>query len=794
MDKKRLMVISTVILFARSVLLVKGLNCQTAKSCSECVQRGVDCIWCTLPNVTYHCVQRNTAEAHSCGMYVEDKVSNFRSKEKNDLLNKTLISPQSAYIQVRVGDSVAFNVSVMTSRTYPVDFYILMDLSSSLRDDVETLKNTTHKIVATLLNISSNYAVGFGSFVDKPVPPFVPNIPYSTPTPKGPVCFNHQAQCAEPYSYRHILTLTNDSQKLQYIVNTQLNISHSSDNPESALDGAGQVLACKKLIGWRNEAFHMMMIITDANYHRAGDGKLGGVIVPFDGRCHMDRIAAELYQYNQSTFYDYPSIPQLKNLFTDVGVTPIFAVTKTAQNYYKDLVKQLGTGVVGELANDSSNLAQIIAEKYLKAIGHIQFSVPEIDGLTVTVQAVSGCETKLPSGCADVKLEQQVTFRVTVALDKCTVNIMRQLQSQQSFDLILKIPVLAQEFIIHLTPICKCSCEMENEMNSATCHAGGSLACGLCSCNMEQKRFGTFCECQGNQACPIGLANLNCSGADHGTCLGNCFECQCKEKYFGPACQCNAEYCPAVKGQVCSNHGTCQCPHTVCECNTAPLSQLKYSGTACSCDPDFCVNPKTNAVCSRSNITEGKTLCHCSENKAQCKCGCTCPAGTALPFCQDETEVSDVCMKQEKCALCVLRMGGGSKCDGCKAEILSDIATVQLQKSRCPPLLFDGCYYDYFVDPFGTISVSMVPDSCPPASVNPWYIAIGVLGGVIITGIISLVLIKLILMIMDRVEYKKFAKHLAEANWAQNDNPLYVSPTRHYDNVAYERNRSRPGN
>eukprot|EP00731_Ephydatia_muelleri_P008699 Em0004g1037a len=86
----------------------------------------------------------------------------------------------------------------------------------------------------------------------------------------------------------------------------------------------------------------------------------------------------------------------------------------------------------------------------------------------------------------------------------------------------------------------------------------------------------------------------------------------------------------------------------------------------------------------------------------------------------------------------------------------------------------------------------MVPDSCPPASVNPWYIAIGVLGGVIITGIISLVLIKLILMIMDRVEYKKFAKHLAEANWAQNDNPLYVSPTRHYDNVAYERNRSRP--
>ena len=150
-------------------------------------------------------------------------------------------------------------------------------------------------------------------------------------------------------------------------------------------------------------------------------------------------------------------------------------------------------------------------------------------------------------------------------------------------------------------------------------------------------------------------------------------------------------------------------------------------------------------------------------------------------------------MTQEKCALCVLRVGI-SKCDGCKAEILSDIATVELQKSRCPSILLNGCYYDYFVNPLGKISVSLVPDSCPPTSVSPWYIAIGVLGGVIITGIIILVLVKLILLFMDCVEYKSFKKHLSEASWAQNDNPLYVTPTRHYENVAYERNRSRPSN
>lgn len=38
-------------------------------------------------------------------------------------------------------------------------------------------------------------------------------------------------------------------------------------------------------------------------------------------------------------------------------------------------------------------------------------------------------------------------------------------------------------------------------------------------------------------------------------------------------------------------------------------------------------------------------------------------------------------MTQEKCALCVLRVGI-SKCDGCKAEILSDIATVELQSEQ----------------------------------------------------------------------------------------------------------------
>ena len=53
---------------------------------------------------------------------------------------------------------------------------------------------------------------------------------------------------------------------------------------------------------------------------------------------------------------------------------------------------------------------------------------------------------KIPYGCADVKLEQQVIFIVTVELKKCSSDIMRRLHSQHSFEYVRKFLITIPPF------------------------------------------------------------------------------------------------------------------------------------------------------------------------------------------------------------------------------------------------------------------------------------------------------------------------------------------------------------
>lgn len=60
---------------------------------------------------------------------------------------------------------------------YPVDLYYLMDLSKSMEDDKEKLSGLGNLLAQTMQNITSNFRLGFGSFVDKTVMPYVSTVP-----------------------------------------------------------------------------------------------------------------------------------------------------------------------------------------------------------------------------------------------------------------------------------------------------------------------------------------------------------------------------------------------------------------------------------------------------------------------------------------------------------------------------------------------------------------------------------------------------------------------------------------
>ena len=74
------------------------------------------------------------------------------------------------------GEKYDVLVKYKHARNYPVDLYYLMDLSASMRDDKDSLSKLGSKLAAVMQNITTNFRLGFGSFVDKVDMPFVSTV------------------------------------------------------------------------------------------------------------------------------------------------------------------------------------------------------------------------------------------------------------------------------------------------------------------------------------------------------------------------------------------------------------------------------------------------------------------------------------------------------------------------------------------------------------------------------------------------------------------------------------------
>lgn len=60
---------------------------------------------------------------------------------------------------------------------YPVDLYYLMDLSYSMKDDLDRLRFLGNKLAQTMGRTTSKLRMGFGAFVDKTVSPYMYTYP-----------------------------------------------------------------------------------------------------------------------------------------------------------------------------------------------------------------------------------------------------------------------------------------------------------------------------------------------------------------------------------------------------------------------------------------------------------------------------------------------------------------------------------------------------------------------------------------------------------------------------------------
>lgn len=76
-------------------------------------------------------------------------------------------------LSLGAGSQVTFQVKIQHTEDYPVDVYYLMDLSASMIDDLEMIKDLGSSLSKEMAKLTSKFRMGFGSFVEKPVLPFI---------------------------------------------------------------------------------------------------------------------------------------------------------------------------------------------------------------------------------------------------------------------------------------------------------------------------------------------------------------------------------------------------------------------------------------------------------------------------------------------------------------------------------------------------------------------------------------------------------------------------------------------
>lgn len=203
--------------------------CVSKTTCRDCIQTK-SCAWCKEEGFgeKQRCFQPSSTPFSTCkeadtwnpdheiNLKANDEltkarslsVDKFASVNKSESSNNrgsesaqeriVQISPQRVGLKLRISENsiisgylyfifiIVFNyldqeyhldVHYSQAADYPVDLYYLMDLSKSMEDDKKKLSSLGDSLTKTMQSMTSKFRLGFGSFVDKVLMPYVSTVP-----------------------------------------------------------------------------------------------------------------------------------------------------------------------------------------------------------------------------------------------------------------------------------------------------------------------------------------------------------------------------------------------------------------------------------------------------------------------------------------------------------------------------------------------------------------------------------------------------------------------------------------
>ncbi|NXM98372.1 ITB2 protein, partial [Sylvia borin] len=743
-----------------------AMECPKIKvgTCKDCIKSGPGCAWCKKLDFTkagepdtIRCDTIEQLKQRGCpDSEIEFPGNEIKRVQDEPLSNKIQLTPQEVHLKLRTGQPAVFEVKFRRAMGYPIDLYYLMDLSYSMLDDLEKVKKLGGELLRALESTTPSRRIGFGSFVDKTVLPFVNTHPEKLKNP----CPNKDTKCQPPFAFKHILSLTDNAKQFENEVGKQF-ISGNLDAPEGGLDAMMQAAVCGDKIGWRNVT-RLLVFATDDGFHFAGDGKLGGILTPNDGKCHL-----EDNMYTKSNEFDYPSVGQLVQTLAENNIQPIFAVTSKVVDVYKKLSEMIPKSAVGELNEDSSNIIELIQVAYNNLSSRIILDHSTLLD-TLDVKYDSKCKNDKDSTdeargqCDNVKINDEVTFKVKVTAKVCISN--------SSFT--IRPLGFTDTLTVHVTSNCDCHCNDQPDPDA--CNGQGIVECGICSCNSRYTGKNCECDTKGKsskeleRSCRRDNSSVTCSG--QGDCV--CGQCVCHTsdvpgKYiYGTHCQCDNMNCEFFNGSLCGGPARGQCDCGVCKC------QPGYEGSACQCQQstEGCLNTRRN-VCS----LRGTCLCN----------RCQCWGGYQPPFCQECPGCTSPCGTHSSCVECKFFQRGPfeKNCSqACPNIHLQTNLTTDTSKNyrKCREKDSQNCWMSFHMvqeDGEDIYTVSVETDRECPEPPNVPLIVGGTIAGVFVIGAVILLIWRLLMELLDRREYRRFEKEKTKAKWNDADNPLFKSAT-----------------
>jgi len=503
---------------------------------------------------------------------------------------------------------------VAKRRVNPIDIYFMIDLTNSMKDVVNHISTIVTNIKNEIVKTTSDYRFGFGGFNEKPIPPFD--------------VFHTDGR---QFDFVHIQSMTDDDQEVVTKIRDKAKnlFPGNKDSPEGGLDGLMQLLLCNDQpnpIGWRENVKGIVVFVTNAPSHLAGDGLLGGLWKPYEHSCQMTQGEDESMIYN-SLNTDYPSVSSLRYELKRSQKSVVFGTGVEVLDFYNRLSRALGDTLANadDMKAGGIKLQEVILKVYKKISSR------------VTVQAYnnpSEIEVSIESGGVfdevSVENEDRRWLDVTINPKMCDRGQSRvtsfnlKIENQKSVDL-MKVEVEA---------LCDCDCN-KPASDSSVCtekDPQATLNCGACNC--DQKK-GEKCLCDEDTSLEDSAACQDEGGvicSNHGWC--ECGECKCHDSYVGEQCECYD------RDNLCASRGVPQCDanrEVTCQCNSGWTNVGDQKDCSCSTDPKHteCEDPKTKETCS------GKGTCKCAK--------CECNSDYEGKFCQKEEGLTQSDINRNTC-------------------------------------------------------------------------------------------------------------------------------------------------